>query len=163
MRYKKQKKTKKTLLVGFFRWVILGGFFLANPAWPPPPTPPPWAATLLPGGLRPSAAQCLATRGSPAPSRLPPDPLSLPPERWISGGPTFGVFCHYSHRGDVTVAIRYYRVQVLSPPSFKCDVLRESRSVDRQNIPFATLKRRVSWVISVYLCLPPFLVEIYLN
>ncbi len=47
-----------------------------------------------------------------------------------------------------------YRVQecrLPSPPSFKCNVLRESLSVDSQNIPCATLKRRRSWVISVYL------------
>ncbi len=33
------------------------------------------------------------------------------------------------------------------------NVLRESLSVDSQNIPYATLKRRESWVISVYLWL----------
>jgi hypothetical protein len=43
-----------------------------------------------------------------------------------------------------------YRV-LLSPPSSKCNVLCESLSVDSQNIPCATLKRRGSWVISVYL------------
>jgi hypothetical protein len=37
-----------------------------------------------------------------------------------------------------------------SPPC-KCNVLRESLSVDSQNIPCATLKRRRSWVVSVYL------------
>ncbi len=36
--------------------------------------------------------------------------------------------------------------------SFKCNELRESLSVvDSQNIPCATLKRRGSWIISVYL------------
>ncbi len=55
---------------------------------------------------------------------------------------------------DVTVARLLCRVQdyrLPSPPSFKCNVLRESVSVDSQNIPLATLKRRGSWVISVYL------------
>ncbi len=47
-----------------------------------------------------------------------------------------------------------YRVQeyrLPSPRSYKCDVLRESLSEDSQNIPCATLKRRGSGVISVYL------------
>jgi hypothetical protein len=43
------------------------------------------------------------------------------------------------------------RVQTSLYPSFKCNVLRESLSVDSPNIPCATLKRRRSWVISVYL------------
>jgi hypothetical protein len=52
---------------------------------------------------------------------------------------------------DVTVS-RLYRVQdyrLPSPPSFKCNVLPESLSVDSQNIPCAILKRRGSWVISI--------------
>jgi hypothetical protein len=55
---------------------------------------------------------------------------------------------------DVSVA-RLYRVQkyrLPSAPSFKYNVLRESLSVDSQTIPCAILKRRGSWVISVYLC-----------
>jgi hypothetical protein len=40
---------------------------------------------------------------------------------------------------------------LLSPPSFKCNVLRESLSVDSQNIPYATLKRGGTWVISALL------------
>jgi hypothetical protein len=36
-------------------------------------------------------------------------------------------------------------------PSSKCNVLRESLSEDSQNIHCATFKRRVSWVISIYL------------
>jgi hypothetical protein len=28
---KNPKKTKKPILMGFFRWVFLGGFFIANP------------------------------------------------------------------------------------------------------------------------------------
>jgi hypothetical protein len=55
-------------------------------------------------------------------------------------------FCHYLHREasmqDITVA----RIQS------KCNVLRESLSVDSQIIPCATLKRRWSWVIFAYLC-----------
>jgi hypothetical protein len=38
-----------------------------------------------------------------------------------------------------------------SPPSFKCNVLCESLSVDSQNIPCITSKRRGSWLMSVYL------------
>ncbi len=47
-----------------------------------------------------------------------------------------------------------YRVQeyrLPSPPSIKCNVLRESLSEDSQNIPCATLKERGSWVIFKYL------------
>jgi hypothetical protein len=54
---------------------------------------------------------------------------------------------------DVTVAKLQstYRVpyKVPSPHSLKCNVRLESLSVDSQNIPGATLKRRGSWVISV--------------
>jgi hypothetical protein len=49
-----------------------------------------------------------------------------------------------------TSRLQGYRVQeyrLSSPSYFKCNVLRESLSVDSQ-----TLKRRGSWVISVYLC-----------
>ncbi len=56
---------------------------------------------------------------------------------------------------DVTVIkdfiVQEYRLP--SPHSFKCNVLRESLSVVSQNIHCATLKRRGSWVISVYLWL----------
>ncbi len=52
-----------------------------------------------------------------------------------------------------------YRVQEknrLPPsPSFNCNVLRESLSVESQNIPCATIQRRGSWVISLYLCAQP--------
>jgi hypothetical protein len=44
---------------------------------------------------------------------------------------------------DVTVArLRVYKStdSLPSPPSFRCNVLRESLSVDSQNIPCATLK-----------------------
>ncbi len=47
-----------------------------------------------------------------------------------------------------TSQLQDYRVQewrLPSPPSFKCNVLRESLSVDSQNIPCATLERRGSW------------------
>ncbi len=53
-----------------------------------------------------------------------------------------------------TSQLQDYRVQeyrLPAPPSFKSNVLRESLSVDSQNIPCLTLKRRGSWVISVYL------------
>jgi hypothetical protein len=57
---------------------------------------------------------------------------------------------------DVTVArLQSTRVQTPLSPSFKCNVLRESFSVDSQTIPWATPEKRGSWVISVYLCLIP--------
>jgi hypothetical protein len=54
---------------------------------------------------------------------------------------------------DVMVA-RLQSTRVQTPPSIQCNVLRESLSVDSQNIPCATLKRRGSWVISVYPWIP---------
>jgi hypothetical protein len=60
----------------------------------------------------------------------------------ISRGPTFGDFVIIrtkSSRQDVTVA----RLQSLS--------------VDSQNIPCATLKRRGSWIISIYMYLCTYL------
>jgi hypothetical protein len=57
--------------------------------------------------------------------------------------------CRMSHLGD-------YRVQEYRLPSpfllNVYNVLSESLSVDSQNIPCATLKKRGSWVICVYLC-----------
>jgi hypothetical protein len=53
-----------------------------------------------------------------------------------------------------TSRLQDHRVQeyrLPSPPSMKCNVLRESLSEESQNIPCATLKRRGSWVISVYI------------
>jgi hypothetical protein len=73
-------------------------------------------------------------------------------------GPTFGDFV--TIRTELSALLQDYRVQSTRvpyilpcppPPSFKCNVLYESLSVDSQNIPCATLKRRGSWVISVYL------------
>ncbi len=62
-------------------------------------------------------------------------------------------FCHFPHRGVAagchSCRLQEYRLPSL--PSFKCNVLREILSVDNKNIPCATLKRRGSWVISVYL------------
>jgi hypothetical protein len=73
----------------------------------------------------------------------------------ISRGPIFGDYVTIRTEAsmqDVSVA-RHYRVRYKSTESpLKCNVLRESLSVDSQNIPCATLKRRGSWVISVYLC-----------
>jgi hypothetical protein len=52
---------------------------------------------------------------------------------------------------DVTVTARLQSTGVQAPPStFKCNVLRESLSVESQNISCATLKRRGSWV-SLYI------------
>jgi hypothetical protein len=51
-----------------------------------------------------------------------------------------------------TSQLQDYRVQeyrLPSPPSFKCNLLRESLFVDSQNIPCSTLERRGSWVISI--------------
>ncbi len=72
----------------------------------------------------------------------------------ISRGSTFGDFVTIRTEGsmeDVTVArLQSTRVQTPLSPSFKCNVLRESLSVDSQNIPGAALKRMGSWVISAY-------------
>jgi hypothetical protein len=56
---------------------------------------------------------------------------------------------------DVTVTRVQTRQEYRLPssPSFKCNVLSESLSVDSQNIPCATLKRSGSWVISVHISL----------
>ncbi len=70
----------------------------------------------------------------------------------ISRGPTFRYFVNIRTEAsmqDVTVA-RQQEYKLPSPPTFKYNVLRESLSVDSQNIPCATLKRKVSWVIAVY-------------
>ncbi len=73
----------------------------------------------------------------------------------MSGGPTFGDFVTILTGGRCrTTLLQDYRVQeyrLPSPPSIKCNVLRESLSEDSQNISCATLKRRGSWVICVYL------------
>ncbi len=60
----------------------------------------------------------------------------------ISRGPIFGDL----HR-EVDAG-RHRCKTSLSPPSFKCNVLRESLSEDSQNTPCGTLKKRGSWVIS---------------
>jgi hypothetical protein len=79
--------------------------------------------------------------------------LCLPKEMEnISRGPPSGILSPSALRRRCrTSQLQYYRVQeyrLPSPPSFKSNVLRESLSVDSQNIPCATLKRRGSWVIS---------------
>ncbi len=66
----------------------------------------------------------------------------------ISRGPTFGDFvtiCTEASMQDAKVT----RLQTPLSLSLKCNVLRESLSVDSKNIHCATLKRRGSWVISV--------------
>jgi hypothetical protein len=82
-----------------------------------------------------------------------PDPVSQ------RDGEYNGDFVTFRTEGsmqDITATkLQSTRVQTtLSSLSFKCNVLRESLSVDSQNIPCATLKRRGSWVIliSVDLC-----------
>ncbi len=67
-------------------------------------------------------------------------------------------FCYYPHRVvDVgrhsCKTTEYKSTDSISPPSFKCNVLRESLSVDCQIIPCATLKRRWSWIVSLYIWL----------
>ncbi len=53
---------------------------------------------------------------------------------------------------DNTVArLKVQKYRLPSSFSVKCNVLRESLSEDCQNIPCATLKRKGSWVISIYL------------
>ncbi len=73
----------------------------------------------------------------------------------ISRGPTFGDFVtirtERSMQDGIVARLQSTRVQeykLPSPPFFKCNVLRESLSVDSQNIPCAILKRMGSWVIS---------------
>jgi hypothetical protein len=60
----------------------------------------------------------------------------------ISRGPTFGDF--------VTIHTEV-SMQDITVARLQSTVLRESLSVDSQNIPCATLKGRGSWVISVNL------------
>jgi hypothetical protein len=53
---------------------------------------------------------------------------------------------------DNTVArLQSTRVQTPLSLSIECNVLRKSLSGDSQNIPCATLKRKGSWVIFIYL------------
>jgi hypothetical protein len=62
----------------------------------------------------------------------------------ISRGPTYADFVTILTEGsmqDFTVA-RLQEFRLPSPPSIKCNVLRESLSEYSQNIPCATLKRR---------------------
>ncbi len=71
-----------------------------------------------------------------------------------------GILSLFPERGRYrTSQLQDYRVQEYNLPSslsLKCNVLRESFSVDSQSIPCATLKRRGSWVIiSKYLWVPP--------
>jgi hypothetical protein len=69
--------------------------------------------------------------------------------------PPSGILSLSAQRGRYRASrLQDYRVQeyrLPSPPSIKCNVLREIFSVDSQNNPCATLKRRGSRVISVYL------------
>ncbi len=69
--------------------------------------------------------------------------------------PTFGDLVTILRKGsmqDITVAsLQNTRAQTPLSPSFKCNVLRESLSVESQNIPCATPDRKGPWVISVSL------------
>jgi hypothetical protein len=61
----------------------------------------------------------------------------------ISRGPTFGDLVTIRTEGsmlDIKVARLQKEYILPSPSSFKCNVLRESLSMDSQNIPCATLK-----------------------
>jgi hypothetical protein len=73
----------------------------------------------------------------------------------ISRGPTFRDFVTIRTEGGLYRTLRLKTTEYKStdsplPPSFKCNILRESLSVDSQNIPCVRLKRRGPWVISVY-------------
>ena len=87
--------------------------------------------------------------------------IKFTPDRWkiYVEVPPSGILSLTAQRGRCrTSQLQDYRVheyRLPSPPSFKCNVLRESLSVDNQNIPCATLKKRGAWVISVYLWLTP--------
>jgi hypothetical protein len=74
--------------------------------------------------------------------------------RW-SRGPTFGDFVTIRTEvsmQDITVArLQITRVQTPLSPSFQCNLMRESLTMDGQNISCETLKRRGSWVICVSL------------
>jgi hypothetical protein len=59
----------------------------------------------------------------------------------ISRGPTFGDFVTIRKEGSMQhVTVARLQSTYSSPPSFKCFVLRESLSVDSQNIPCAMRK-----------------------
>ncbi len=63
----------------------------------------------------------------------------------ISRGPTFGDFITILTEGsmqDNTVARLQSTKRLSSPPSIKCNVLREGLSEESQNIPCATLKEK---------------------
>jgi hypothetical protein len=64
-------------------------------------------------------------------------------------------FCRYLHRGINAGRHRVQEYRLPSLPSFKCNVLRESLSVDTdsRNIPCATLKRQgVVGNLCIFLC-----------
>jgi hypothetical protein len=82
----------------------------------------------------------------------PTHPYEAALERWRI---QVGVLSLSSQRGRCrTTRLQDYCVQeyrLSCPTSSKCNVLRKSLSEGSQNIPCATLKRRGSWVISIYL------------
>jgi hypothetical protein len=101
-----------------------------------PPPSPAWANFTLMMEFTPESSRCHSVYSVVPPSGI----LSLSAQRRR---------CRKAQWQD-------YRVQEYRVSSFKCNVLRESLSVDSQNIPCATLvKRRGSWVISVYLWFHP--------
>jgi hypothetical protein len=75
------------------------------------------------------------------------------PERWrvqpsgILSLSSQRVRCRTSQLQDY----RVYEYRLPSPPSVTCNELRESLTEDSRNISCATLKRRVTWVISISL------------
>jgi hypothetical protein len=84
--------------------------------------------------------------------------LAWPPSESISRGSAFGDFVTIYREGSMQdFRVQEYRLHS-SLSFFNSNVLRESLSVDSQNIPCATLKRRGgSWVFSIYSYLwPPF-------
>jgi hypothetical protein len=76
----------------------------------------------------------------------------------ISRGSTFGDFVTIRTGGSMqnvtVVRLQSTRVQTLLSLLFKNVMYCVSLSVDSQNIPCATLKRKESWVISIGISLP---------
>jgi hypothetical protein len=115
-------------------------------------TPPPFASLLREddggrGGQAKDTAEAERPYSSSVAFRRPQGGIEN-----ISRGPSFGDFVTVRTEAsmqDVTVARLQKKYRLPSFPFFKCNVLRESLSVDSQNIPSAKLKRRGSWVISM--------------
>jgi hypothetical protein len=119
-----------------------------SPSSPPPPSLPPPPKRSIPSHAHSSIVWRKETNSN----------LSNRAMEYISRSPTFGDFFvtirteRLMQKVTVTARLQSTRVQTSSPLSFKYNVLRESLSLDSQNIPCASLKRRGSWMIFLYLC-----------